>query len=237
MIELVKATDIRPSAYNPRETDPKRLEYIELSLRKLGFLLPLYIDSAGEILSGHQRQLVAVERLKSEYVPIEIVKPEKEIDLNLRKGLNILFNRATNDFGFFDTPRTVTDELHRSGILDEVIVLPDIPVGSDNFFPCVHNREALPIMPFLKVNDFSNAQDSRNLAKSLLKFGVLMPIIAKHDCSVINGIGRLMLQAENNSESIDVITVSDDRAWIIHYLINRLSMEFSLHERYADVLR
>lgn len=237
MIQLVKANEIRPSTYNPRETDPVRLDYIELSLRKLGFLLPLYVDGAGEILSGHQRHLVATERLGCRFVPVETVRPEDSIGLDLRKGLNILFNRATNDFCFFDTPRTATNELHQSGALEEIRNLPDIPVGSEAFFPCIHAMMTKSIKPILETNDFTNAQDSRNLAKSLLRYGVLMPVIAKEDGKVINGIGRLMLQAELGREEIDVITVPEDRARIIHFLINRLSMEFNLHERYSDVLR
>ena len=40
-MKLVNVTDIAPSTYNPRVADPERLDLIELSLRKLGFLLPL----------------------------------------------------------------------------------------------------------------------------------------------------------------------------------------------------
>ena len=52
-------TMLRGSSYNPRQVDPRRLDLIELSLRKLGFLAPIYADADGEILSGHQRHLVA----------------------------------------------------------------------------------------------------------------------------------------------------------------------------------
>ena len=38
-IKLVGLDDLNPSAYNPRTADPKRLDIIELSLRKLGFVL------------------------------------------------------------------------------------------------------------------------------------------------------------------------------------------------------
>ena len=59
MIKLVPIDAVKASEYNPRRNDEKRLALAELSLRKLGFLLPIYADEHGEILSGHQRQLVA----------------------------------------------------------------------------------------------------------------------------------------------------------------------------------
>lgn len=59
MINLEAIEAIQPSTYNPRSADPERLDLIELSLRKLGFLAPIFADRNGEILSGHQRHLVA----------------------------------------------------------------------------------------------------------------------------------------------------------------------------------
>lgn len=49
-MKLVNVTEIEPSTYNPRVADPERLDLIELSLRKLGFLLPLYATPDGEIM-------------------------------------------------------------------------------------------------------------------------------------------------------------------------------------------
>lgn len=55
MIKIEPISAVNPSTYNPRTADPKRLNLIELSLRKLGFIAPIYADANGEILSGHQR--------------------------------------------------------------------------------------------------------------------------------------------------------------------------------------
>lgn len=60
-IELLPVSALRPALYNPREADAERLELVRLSLRKLGFLLPLVATTDGEILSGHQRHAVAVD--------------------------------------------------------------------------------------------------------------------------------------------------------------------------------
>lgn len=49
MIKLVPIKEIQASEYNPRRNDEKRLALTELSLKKLGFLLPVYADTSGEI--------------------------------------------------------------------------------------------------------------------------------------------------------------------------------------------
>ena len=72
MIKLVPIDAVKASEYNPRRNDEKRLALAELSLRKLGFLLPIYADEHGEILSGHQRQLVA-RRMGFPEIPVEYV--------------------------------------------------------------------------------------------------------------------------------------------------------------------
>jgi len=72
MIKLVPIDAVRASEYNPRRNDEKRLALTELSLRKLGFLLPIYADESGEILSGHQRHLVA-SRMGFRQIPVEYV--------------------------------------------------------------------------------------------------------------------------------------------------------------------
>ena len=72
MIKLVPIDAVQASEYNPRRNDEKRLALTELSLRKLGFLLPIYADESGEILSGHQRHLVA-SRMGFQQIPVEYV--------------------------------------------------------------------------------------------------------------------------------------------------------------------
>ena len=79
-ITLESIEAIRPSTYNPRSAVAERLDLIELSLRKLGFIAPIFADSDGEILSGHQRHLVA-SRMGATHVP---VSRTKALDLDQR---------------------------------------------------------------------------------------------------------------------------------------------------------
>jgi ParB-like chromosome segregation protein Spo0J len=71
---------VSPSTYNPRSADAARLDLVALSLRKLGWLLPIYATPEGEILSGHQRHLVA-GRLGLKMVPALRAALEHEFDL------------------------------------------------------------------------------------------------------------------------------------------------------------
>ena len=97
-IELVPVSALHPAPYNPREADTERLELVALSLRKLGFLLPLVATKDGEILSGHQRHRMAAA-MGASRVPVL----HADIQGAKRRGLNILFNRATNDISVQDT--------------------------------------------------------------------------------------------------------------------------------------
>ena len=90
-VELVPVERLKPAGYNPR-ADAERLALVRLSLSRLGFLLPIVATPDGEILSGHQRHAVAMS-MGARQVPVMFV----DIPQERRRGLNILFNRATND--------------------------------------------------------------------------------------------------------------------------------------------
>ena len=124
---------VRPSAYNPRQADPRRLDLIEISLRKLGFLAPIYADADGEILSGHQRHLVAL-RMGATHVPVFRVGA---LPLERRKAINIVFNRATNDFDISSTPGAATRELDGIDLKALAEAIPDKSPSSGEFLRCL----------------------------------------------------------------------------------------------------
>ena len=111
-MKLVDVSEIAPSTYNPRVADSERLDLIELSLCKLGFLLPLYATPDGEIISGHQRHYIA-SNMGVTKLPLEILPA---MDLADRKGVNIVFNRGTNDLGQSDTVQDRTERLEASDV-------------------------------------------------------------------------------------------------------------------------
>lgn len=231
MTELVSIDAVAPSTYNPRQADEQRLALVGLSLRKLGFLLPMYATPDGEILSGHQRHLVA-GRLGWDAVPLDRVKP---LPLERRRALNILFNRATNDLRQNTTPADMTRELLGREVERMAARLPD-KVG-DGRYPCLGAVE-LPIKELIGANAGRWVDYARNVSRVLTRrYGVSMPIVARHDGTVINGIGRLAFLSEMRSATAPVVFVTDDEAAFAETMLNYLSMDFDIHTRYADVLR
>lgn len=87
-MKLIDIDKLNPSTYNPRIADSERLNLIELSLKKLGFVLPLFATNEGEIISGHQRHYVA-KKMGLKKVPVEFIG--NNISLKDRKNINILF--------------------------------------------------------------------------------------------------------------------------------------------------
>lgn len=138
-IELVDVGAVRPSTYNPREADPQRLEIVALSLRKLGWVLPIYATPDGEIISGHQRHLVAQEMGLTK-APVARVKP---LGLAERKAINVVFNRATNDLDRSDTSETVTEALRACDLHALAERVSDKRPGTDGFYPCLRARTVL----------------------------------------------------------------------------------------------
>lgn len=231
-ISLESLTAVSPSTYNPRSADPKRLDVIELSLRKLGFLAPIYVDGDGEILSGHQRHLVAT-RMGATKVPVFRTKP---MPLNQRKALNIVFNRATNDFDIHHTPDKITRELESLDLDALAAAIPDKSPDSPEFLRCAHPTEVC-VKELCKINAGRWVQYARNLAATLYRHDIVMPIICRENGLVINGIGRLELLAEKGVEFAPVVYVTDAEAEFARAMMNLLSMDFDIHTRYADLLR
>ena len=232
MIHLEAIEAIRPSTYNPRSADPQRLDLIELSLRKLGFLAPIFADTGGEILSGHQRHLVA-SRMGAKQLPVFRTKP---MNLPQRKALNIVFNRATNDFDWNSTPDKVTRELAALDVQKLAEAIPDKEVDSPEFIRCLHPNQ-VSVKELCRANSGRWLQYARNLARTLHRHGILMPLVCRKDGTVVNGIGRLEMLAEKKIETAPVVYVSDEEADFAQAMMNLLSMDFDVHTRYADLLR
>ena len=230
-MKLIPIDGVYPSAYNPRIADPKRLELIALSIRKLGFVLPIYADANGEILSGHQRHLVAKELLHLTHVPVSYTR---SMDLEERRAVNVVFNRATNDLHAGDLPKTLTEALERSNVYEIAESLPDLE--GDALYPCLQAQE-VQLEPLLAANSGRWITHARNVSKTIGKKGVVMPIVATANHCVVNGIGRLQYLAERKKQSAMVVFISPEQARLADIMLNLLSMDFDIHRRYADVLR
>lgn len=234
MSKLVNIDDIQASEYNPRQNDEKRLALTELSLRKLGFLLPIYATKSGEILSGHQRHLVA-KRMGFKMVPVEYVT---EMTLDKRKSVNILFNRATNDLDKQDNCEKIKKQLYETDIDSMSTDLPDIDVESDEAFPCINALRRIDTLQLAKNNHREFDKVTSAVSKALIKeIDSVMPIVITHDMRVINGIGRLQTQVEGKAKFVQCVIVKPEQEELARTMLNLLSMDFKIDNEYADMLR
>lgn len=230
-IELLPVSALRPALYNPREADAERLELVRLSLRKLGFLLPLVATTDGEILSGHQRHAVAVDMGAARVPVLRVDVPEKR-----RRGINILFNRATNDIAVQDTERDMSAALRGADVHSLAEKLPDISPDSPAFFPCMA-AEMREVSPLARCNVSRFVRHAANVGRMLARLGVHLPIVTTTDGTVINGVGRLEAAARKGRKEIAVVTLDEDRAELARAMLNLLSMDFRFTGDNADFLR
>ena len=190
---------LRPALYNPREADAERLELARLSLRKLGFLLPLVATMDGEILSGHQRHAVAVDMGAARVPVLRVDVPEAR-----RRGINILFNRATNDIAVQNTERDMGAALRGADVHSLAAKLPDITPDSPAFFPCMA-AEMRDVLPLARRNVSRFVRHAANVGRMLARLGVHLPIVTTPDGTVINGVGRLEAAARKGQKEIAVV--------------------------------
>ena len=230
LIEPLSA--VNPSTYNPRTADPKRLDLIELSLRKLGFIAPIYADANGEILSRHQRHFVAT-RMGLKNVPVFRIPA---MELQKRKALNIVFNRATNDGDICQTPLKAKRILETLNLSELANSISDKELESKEFFRCAYPCK-VSVAKLCKINSGRWIQYAKSIARTLRKAGIIMPIVCTPDGKVINGIGRLEMLAELKADTCEVVYISEDEAKFADAMMNLLTMDFNIHERYEDLLR
>ena len=234
-MELLDISDVAPSTYNPRVADPERLDIIELSLNKLGFVLPIYATKKGEIISGHQRHYVS-KRMGLEKVPVEYVK---EMDLNMRKNVNIIFNKGTNDAPRLLNGDKLKEKIDSINIIENADKIRDRDRNNpQEMYPCMFPEE-VKTKELIKINADKFDEYYKQKTKLLNRYAPQMPIIVDQEHNVINGIGRLHFMASlaKTPETTNVIVLPDDIKDFAYYMLNYLTMDFNIHNKYKDELR
>lgn len=228
--ELVSIKDLIPAAYNPRIADPWRLELIGLSLRKLGWVIPVYATKDGEILSGHQRTFIA-GKMGWKQVPVVWVP---DMDENRRRAVNILFNRATNDFESTDSGASAKKRALELDIETKAKALPD---QEKDFAPCLH-LEKLNIRRLIDANPGSENRYTKGTARGLWVNKIkIPPVVTKGTLKFVNGAGRAWYEAEKGQRFIYCVLIDPNLAGFAQIMLNLISMDFDIQTRYADLLR
>ena len=228
MIKNIPIAALAPDKKNPRKADDARLGLLRLSLAKLGFIMPVYATPGGMLLSGHQRQRVAME-LGIECLPTVTVEvPEKDI-----QGINILFNRATNDFGALDTGAQAHEKLNIETVIDAAESLPDFE--GEEWFALNCREQSIAGMG----KDDADRYDKKAVvvAASLMRMGVRIPVVVSESGQIVNGINRLFAAKEAGLKKWPIITIPDDYAKVALNFLNYLSMDFHVDEDFARMMR
>jgi len=215
-------------ARNPRKADDARLSLLRLSIAKLGFVMPVYATEDGMLLSGHQRQIVA-RTLDIENIPtVTISVRDKDI-----QGINILFNRATNDFGALDTGSKAQEKLSIERVIEAAESLPDFE-GEEWF---ALGCKDLPVARIGR--DISDRYDKKAIvvADSIYRLGIKIPVVVSESGQVVNGVHRLLFAKEEGLKRWPVIRVPDEYAEVALNFLNYLSMDFHVDEDFARMMR
>ena len=232
-IVLTNADALTKATYNPRKTDSHRFDLVKISLQKLGWVLPMYVTADGEVLSGHQR-LDAARELGATKVPV-VVLPD--LDLERRRGVNIVFNRATNDMHKNDSGESLSDLLPMSVVKEAISGLPDITPDTDAWYPCM-NVKPVDTRDLMGKNIATFLSHAIRQAESLYHWAkTSIPVVITAKGKVVNGLGRLQHSSEAGIPEVQVVTVPAKKAELARIMLNHLSMDFDLEDKYADILR
>lgn len=228
-VVVAPTTSLVPDQSNPRQADPARLGLLRLSLAKLGFLMPVFRQKGTNLLlSGHQRLTVAKD-LGMEFVPcMDVELSESEV-----KGVNILFNRITNDFNAFDTGSKAAGKLDMQTVIAAAEALPDKDLGEHAAFHC---RDE-PIAPIVRGTPELYDKKAALAAHTLLRKGIKIPAVVTESGRVVNGIHRLFSALESGVTTWPVVRVSDQIGDVASALLNYLSMDYKIDGEFKDLLR
>ena len=141
------------------------------------------------------------------------------------RGLNILFNRATNDIPMTADEVRLRAELQRAHVHELAERLPDLDPNAPEFWPCL-SLATRNVRQLACRNVASFQPQSANVGRTLARLGVQLPIVLTEDDEVVNGIGRLEAAARKDRETIEAITVSPVKAELARAMLNLLSMDF-----------
>jgi len=222
-------TALRKSPSNPRRADPARMALLQLSLRKLGFVMPVYADPSGLLLSGHQRY-DAAQALGITHIPVVRVA----IDPGVARGINTVFNRSTNDLNAFDTGRGLFERLNLAGVLEQGEALPDFPAGQPWY------TLTMPVKSIKGLARQVSAQYDKKsvvMAQNLLRQAIQIPLVQTQSGALVNGVHRLFAAREAGIARWPVVVIPDQLGEVAQALLNYLSMDFDVSAEFAQLLR
>lgn len=226
-VELVHVDQLIPDDKNPRKPDPARLGLLRMSIAKLGFLMPVYRERSTQLLlSGHQR-LTVTKELGRETIPVQDIDvPAEDI-----MGINVFFNRVTNDFNAFDTGGKGKSRINMQEVIERLEALPD----SEHDFAIDCKEEDLRQFSQSVAEQYD--KKAVVAAYGFMRKGIRIPVVVSESGTVVNGVFRLLAAVENDAYMWPVVRIPDEYAEVALILLNYLSMDFHVDDDFKDLLR
>lgn len=213
---------------NPRKSDAARMGLLKLSLKKLGFIQPLFVTPSGMLLSGHQRTTVSQELGFTKIPTVTVNLTDEQI-----RGVNLVFNRATNDFTAFDTGSKMHGQLDIDTVLQAAERLPDFE--GENWFAL--NCKTEPLAPLVSGQAERYDKKAATMALVPYRMGIKIPVVASISGQIVNGVHRAFSALESGETSWPVIRIPDDHAEVALNFLNYLSMDFHVDSDFERLLR
>jgi hypothetical protein len=208
---------------------PERLQQVAISLRKLGFVLPIFVNKNGVILSGHQRTTAAKMVGYTKVPVVELDVPDDQ-----EKGLNVLFNKGTNDMDTFatDAKRAFTEYLEKATNL--TANLPDIE--PDTYYPCIDALRTMSAQEAVGMAGPDVTENVRAGGGALVDARVYMPLVVCGN-RLLNGAGRAHGYYGKGVDMLDVVEVPEAAADFAYMALNFLAMDFDIQSHFREELR
>lgn len=219
---------VRADHANPRKNDVARMGLLKLSLKKLGFIQPLFITKDGMLLSGHQRTTVANEINFKNVPTVTVELTDEQI-----RGVNMVFNRATNDLIAFDTGSSMAGRMDIDAVIKAAEALPDFE--GENWFAL--NCKSEPLAPLTAGQADRYDKKAANMALVPYRMGIKIPVVASESGQIVNGVYRAFAALEAGETHWPVIRIPDAHAEVALNFLNYLSMDFHVDSDFQKLLR
>jgi ParB-like chromosome segregation protein Spo0J len=227
-IELVPIDQLLAWDKNPRERDPRRFDLVQLSLRKFGFVTPVFARKADNMLySGHQRTGAARE-IGYKEVPVCWV-PDTDLD---ERTVNLVFNLVTNDHA----KRSDFGQKLALDIDDAVSDVQLLPDATD-LCPCVRWQTISPMDYFDQISAGKVNPQTKSFALEFTEVGVDIPVVIDRASNqILNGGPRLASALELGLVSYPAVFI-DAHGDLLKRFLNQISMSFDLQKVFGESLR
>lgn len=223
--------DLTQDEENPRKPDESRLTLLSLSLSKLGFILPVHANSDGLILSGHQRHTIS-QRLGFDTLPAV----HHDLTEKQQHGINLLFNRATNDFNAFDTGSKAKENLSLEDLVAQAEEFEDYTDAYGEEW-LAYDTQVSSIRGLAQSLGDKYDKKAVHMARNLRRLGIQIPIVVTYAGEVVNGAYRLFAARQHGDTEWPIVEIPNEYGALAVSFLNYLSMDYDVNEQFADLLR